>query len=338
MSRRLRRLHRRKLVKKKDSPKSYEETSHHEQTQKESKEKTNSILQFYDKNYKKLLIIPFVVLFLALSVLAYSYFTTGSFVELGVSIKGGISITAQGAIDQSLTSIEEFVTQQFPSSDSNVRLLSSSTGENLGVTVELSDISSEDVLPIMKGFLGESLEYSVEETGSSLGNAFFRQMLTALVLAFILMGIVVFIAFRTAVPSLAVILSAGSDMIVTLAIINLLGVKLSLAGIAAFLMLIGYSVDTDVLLTNRVLKRKQGDIFGRVMSAFETGFTMNMTTLAAISMGLIFSQSEILSQIMLILFIGLIVDIMNTWIQNVGILRIYMEKKLAGKEEAGQDD
>ena len=69
------------------------------------------------------------------------------------------------------------------------------------------------------------------------------------------MGLVVFIYFRTLVPSLAVILAAFSDIVVTLAIFNLTGEKLSTAGVAAFLMLIGYSVDTDILLNTRVLKK-----------------------------------------------------------------------------------
>jgi len=141
------------------------------------------------------------------------------------------------------------------------------------------------------------------------------------------MGLVVFIYFRTAVPSLAVILAAFSDMIITLAIIDLIGIKLSTAGIAAFLMLIGYSVDTDILLTTRVIKRKEGSVFDRVIGAAKTGLTMNLTTLSALTIAFIFTPSEVLKQIMLILIIGLLVDIINTWLQNAAILRYYIEKK-----------
>ena len=61
-----------------------------------------------------------------------------------------------------------------------------------------------------------------------------------------------------------------------------------------------------------------------------TGFTMSFTTLAAILVALIFVQSETVKQIMIILFIGLIVDLLMTWIQNVGVLRLYLEKKGKG--------
>ena len=152
-------------------------------------------------------------------------------------------------------------------------------------------------------------------------------LLTAILIAFIFMGIVVFLYFRTIVPSLAVILAAVSDIIVTMAVVNIIGIKLSTAGIAAFLMLIGYSVDTDILLSTKVIKGKQGTVMDRVYSAMKTGLMMTMTTITAITIALIFSQSVIISQIMIILLIGLGIDLINTWIQNVGLLRLYMEKK-----------
>ena len=169
--------------------------------------------------------------------------------------------------------------------------------------------------------------YTIEIVGSSLGASFFKEIFIALILAFIFMSIVVFLYFRNFIPSIAVILAAFSDIIVTLAIVNFLGIKLSTAGIAAFLMLIGYSVDTNILLNTRVLKRKEGTVMERVLGAMKTGLTRTITTLAAVLVALFFTQSEIIKQIMIILLIGLLVDLINTWIQNVGILRLYLERK-----------
>ena len=92
-------------------------------------------------------------------------------------------------------------------------------------------------------------------------------------------------------------------------------------------MLVGYSVDTDILLTARVLKRKEGSVIDCMFDAMKTGMTMTLTTIAAAVVALIFSKSEVLSQIMMILLFGLIADIINTWIQNTGLLMIYLEKK-----------
>ena len=114
----------------------------------------------------------------------------------------------------------------------------------------------------------------------------------------------------------------------------MLGIKLGTAGIAAFLMLIGYSVDTDILLSSKVLRRKEGGIMDGIFTAMKTGLTMSTTTLIAIIVAFSFAQSEVLKQIMTILIIGLLVDLSSAWLQNVGILRLYLEKKEKKHEES----
>ena len=168
--------------------------------------------------------------------------------------------------------------------------------------------------------------------GEYLGGSFFKQTVSALIVSFILMGLVVFFYFRTPMASLIVILAALSDIIVTLAIFNLTGIKLSSAGVAAFLMLIGYSVDTDILLSTRMLKRQNEGMMDRIYGALKTGATMTITTLAAVFVALVFAQNEIIKQIMIILFIGLLVDPIMTYIQNAGLLRMYLEKKTKTNE------
>jgi preprotein translocase subunit SecF len=150
----------------------------------------------------------------------------------------------------------------------------------------------------------------------------FTKNIAAYIIGVVLIGLYI----KSSVPSFMVILNVFSDVIVTLAIINLIGVRLSTAGIAAFLMIIGYSVDTNILLSTKLLKKKEGSIIERLSDAIQTGLTMTLTTAAAIIIALIFTQSEVIKQIMIILLIGLIVDMMYTWLQNAGILRLYLEK------------
>ena len=143
------------------------------------------------------------------------------------------------------------------------------------------------------------------------------------------MAIVVFVSFRTFVPSCAVVLSAFADMVNDPAqMVNVVGISLSLGTTAALLMLIGYSVDSDILLTTRVLKR-QGKLNDKLTGAFHTGIIMTSTTLAAVTMLLIVSwavQVEVVEEISAVLLMGLIFDILNTWLTNVGILKWYVLK------------
>ncbi|MDD2615148.1 MAG: preprotein translocase subunit SecF, partial [Methanosarcina sp.] len=106
--------------------------------------------------------------------------------------------------------------------------------------------------------------------------------------------------------------------------------------LAALLMLIGYSVDSDILLTNRVIKRR-GMVEEKISRAMHTGITMTTTTLAALAVMYIvstfsylvipsFTQITLLSQISIVLIAGLIADIMNTWLLNTAVLRWYVTK------------
>ncbi|MBT7902492.1 protein translocase subunit SecF [Candidatus Woesearchaeota archaeon] len=296
------------------------------------------LMFYYEHEYKKLFFIPVAMLLIAFVIIGANFAVTGEFVNKGVSLKGGITITIP--YNDRITSVDNEVLQLnlralLPGSDVSVRALSEA-GYQKGVIVDASDTTPDQLIASLKQQLPnlQKADYTIETIGSSLGQSFFKEIITALILAFIFMGIVVFIYFKTVVPSLAVILAAFSDMVITLAIVDLIGLKLSTAGIAAFLMLIGYSVDTDILLTTRVIKQKEGTVFERVISAAKTGLTMNITTLAALIIAFIFTPSEVLKQIMLILIIGLLVDIINTWLQNAAILRYYIEKKGDRAEKA----
>jgi preprotein translocase subunit SecF len=154
--------------------------------------------------------------------------------------------------------------------------------------------------------------------------------------AFILSGVVfaisLFFYIKDSIPSVAVIASAFADIFMTLIVVNLFGMRVSSAGIIAFLMLIGYSVDTDILLTTRAIKRDVGSLNKRMFESFKTGITMTLTAIIAVLTALIIigSFSSILSQIFTIMIIGLCFDILNTWLTNVSIVKWYL---LRGKHE-----
>jgi preprotein translocase subunit SecF len=115
----------------------------------------------------------------------------------------------------------------------------------------------------------------------------------------------------------------------TICVIDLMEMQLSAAGIVALLMLIGYAVDVDILLTTRVFKNTEGTLNERIWDAFKTGITMTITAMASVSVALIFTHSfsPVLSQTFTIILIGLGFDMINCWIMNASILKWYMEGK-----------
>lgn len=288
-----------------------------------------NLYSIYDRHYKKFLLFSVAILLACIGIVIAHYAQTGELFERSVSLKGGITITAQLPSSINYHGVESALKERFPQGDISARELGS--GDDRSILIEAGDVSLDELtaeLPKLGVPLGEG-EYSVENMGSALGSRFLTQTMTALLFAFLAMALVVFVTFRSIVPSSFVILAAVSDLIATLAVINVLEIKMTTAGIAALLMLIGYSVDTDILLTTVVLKRKGegGSVSERVRSAMRTGITMTLTAVSAALVAAIFAEAETIRQIMTIVLIGLVFDLIFTWFQNAGILRWYVESK-----------
>jgi preprotein translocase subunit SecF len=291
-----------------------------------------SLEPFYEKHYKKLAIIPAIIALIAFFIILGTYFQTGDYFHKGISLQGGTTIRIHTNIPANPTEIETALSNEFSGEEFSVRIIEDEgIVEELTIETSLSGDKVEEIIPIVEKIVKTQISkemYSIETIGSSLSESFFQETLKILLLAFILMGGVVLFYFRSPIPSMAVVLAAFFDMIITLAIINLLGIRLSTAGIAAFLMLIGYSIDADTMLTARILKRDAGvSIFEATADAFGTGLTMTAAALGASTVAFIFASSTVIKQIMLILIIGLIVDVFATWIQNAALIRWYLEAK-----------
>ena len=290
-------------------------------------ENTVSHKSWYDRTYKYQLILSVIALALALGYLAFFYSANGDIIHKDISLTGGTTITVSGA--NSPEEIQNALRARFP--DATARSISNiRTGEQIGFFVE-STASAEELKSALEELLGVKLTQensSVEFTGSALSSSFYKQLRIAVLIAFIGMGLVVFVIFRTPFRSLSIIAAGFADIVMTLALIDILGMQISLAGIVALLMLIGYAVDTDMLLTTRVL-RGEGSINSRISGAFKTGITMTLTAIVAIGVSLFFvyGNSETLRQMFTILLIGLGFDILNTWVTNAALLKWYAEAK-----------
>ncbi len=285
----------------------------------------------YDKHYGKLFLIPVILMLFSVGYLFYFYSQTGEFIIKDVSLSGGTTITVFGNFsDTEIQSLESSLMAQYD--DISFRRLTESTSGKSSTFVIESQEGSEKITASIEEILGIKLTQqnsSIEFSDSALGESFYRQLITSLFISFVLMSIVIFILFRSFVPSMAVIFAAFSDIVMPLALIDYLGIKLSAAGIAAFLMLIGYSVDTDILLTTRALKKQEGTINERIYGAFKTGIFMNVTALAAVlpAFFIVTGLPDSFRQIFFILALGLVADIINTWLTNASIIKWYCDRK-----------
>ena len=288
------------------------------------------IIESYVKNVslKQMIIVPAIFLLLSLSILSYTYLSTGSPVELGVEFKGGTAI-----IFDSVKTPDELKAEFHGYPVTQAREYGGTGRKIIQFGPMAEPLQEELTKKINSEYANANPE--IKQMGEVVSKPLQQQAVRAIILSFLGMAIVVYIIFRTFIPSMAVVISAFADIAFAAAMMNVFGVVLSLGTVAGLLMLIGYSVDTDILLTTRLLKRK-GELNDKIIGAMKTGLTMTMTTLAAlVALYLVssgsyiissFTRIDIIRDISMVLIFGLIADIVNTWTTNLGILKWYMEK------------
>lgn len=171
---------------------------------------------------------------------------------------------------------------------------------------------------------------SVQSVSPLLSVHFLEKAFWTVVYSIVLCLIFVFVFFRAAIPSIAVLSGALGDMLIALGAMGFFGIPFTLASFAALLMLIGFSLDTDILLTMRMLKRG-GAPEEKAADAMSTGVTMSISAIIAFTVLLALAYATHIPtyyEIAGVAVAGLIGDLFTTWGINA-VLMIWYMKELA---------
>ena len=277
------------------------------------------------ENHKILIAIPIILALLSLFLIGFHG------LEQGVDLKGGSQAELQLLDSVTPSELEDILDAKL-----NTQNIKVTNNGNNKVTVELeNNINSSTFTSAIDG---KAKVISYNEIGPVLSEEAMGQIYIAMLFAFIFMAVTVFIVFREPVPSVAIILAALCDILIALGGMSIFKIPLSIASVGALLMLIGYSVDTDILLTTRLLKRREGTVEERAKNAMYTGLTMSFAAIAAMAIlfivtKLIMPEATTLSNISAVLVIGLIGDILSTWLMNLGILKTYIDWRQSKKQD-----
>jgi preprotein translocase subunit SecF len=272
---------------------------------------------YEDYNNRQLVALPLAALAIALIIILGAFLLSGTPVSLGLDFTGGTELRLSAA-DASSGDIET----AFEDAGIDVASVRSiGAGDSYVLTTQETDT---EAIEAVAQEVGDEVE-SIDSRSASFGSDTQRQALFAVLIAFVGMSVLVGLMFRTFVPSIAVVVSAFSDIVIPVALMNVLNIELSLGAVAALLMIIGYSVDSDILLNNHVLRR-HGGFYESAYRAMRTGVSMTVTSIAAmVTMFLVswYLAIPLLDDIALILVFGLTADLMNTYMMNMSLLRWY---------------
>jgi preprotein translocase subunit SecF len=239
---------------------------------------------------------------------------------------------AQSYLSAELINLEPFI-----GSPSNADVTNSSASITAWPNIAKNSYSNasliyqNNVITKLKGVLPFT-SYSYNEVTPTLGAFFLKQMINIIIIAFILVAIVVFAVFRTPVPAFAVVFGAVNDLIVALGAMGLFGIPLGVASIGGLLMLIGFSIDTDILAAIRIIKRTGDTAAERAFASFKTGTTMTITALISFSVLLAVAYFAFIPtylEIAGVVMVGLLADVITTWLADVPMVLWYKQRKEA---------
>lgn len=272
-------------------------------------------------NYKKMALAPIPVLIICTVYLIFLILTNQ--LALDIDFKGGTQIFVTSNKQVSEATLENVLKQY----DANVRTARGVTGYAIFIDFDAS-INAQDVLKTLSQNSYNFSQYSIQTTGPAIGADFFKQALIVLAISFIFMAVTVFVMFKNPIPSIYLILTVVADLVETFVFTQILGIKLSLAVFAALLLLIGAAVGDNVMFTTRLLKSDPKDHEKIIKRTFKTGMTMFAAVQVAFASLLIIAASTVITQIAAISIIGGILDVMNSWSLNLGLLMLYIMRKI----------
>jgi len=235
-------------------------------------------------------------------------------VKKGIDLKGGTMIVLKTHAPPD--EVKRIASKIFGTPD--VEAMKSSSG---AVIVQVPKYLKADVVYELAERVGGKVE-SVQTIGPALGREFWKSVEEALPLALAGVAVVVFAIFRKKLLSLTVMAALGLDLADALGLMSWTGVPLTLASFAGLLMIIGYAVDSNILLSMYTVKRRRvKDIDEAIADTFKTGVTMVATTTAAACALFLMSMSEAMFEIASVVVFGLIADVLNTWVFNAWVIK-----------------
>ena len=280
----------------------------------------------------QMIAISLILPLLSAGVLIVRNVTTGTFVPLSSDFKPGTLIRVQGLDNKPVASVVGQNLSGFLNTDVSVTitfdnsLITGKYGFDAEVGIVIPDNQDNSITQfISTQFQGAKSQILVR--GSAITTIFSHQAIEAIIGAFIGMTVVLFIAFRHTTAVGVMVLCVAFDALGALGGMALFQVPLSFGSVAALLMIIGYSVDTDIILSNHMLKRVGGDVRERAANGMITGVMTQGTTVVALITIDVLTSAPLLFELATVLIFGIIADTFNTWFLNVGVLLRNIEKK-----------
>ncbi|BCS91297.1 MAG: protein-export membrane protein SecF [Candidatus Micrarchaeota archaeon] len=226
--------------------------------------------------------------------------------------------------------LSNFTSEQLKAADLGLRANNSYNSSNISSVIKLSLLYFNEsqaryynmtISKIRSVINADS--YTIESVSPEIGSYFLNDFIDILIAAFVMVFIAVYIIFRDILPAFTIVLGALADISIAMSALVIFHLPLGITSLAALLMIIGFSIDTEVLAAIRIIKRHEDTKEIRAFNSMKTGLTMTSSALIAFTSMLVFSiifNIATYEEIASILIIGLIGDIFTTWFGTTPVI------------------
>ncbi|MCS7093673.1 MAG: hypothetical protein RMJ18_00590 [Candidatus Aenigmarchaeota archaeon] len=267
----------------------------------------------------KFLPIPLILLTIFLAVSINHYIKNGEFFIRDLDLKGGTSISFLTEKEVSIQNVS-LILGEF---GEKTLISISKTEKEYSVKITLpSEIPYENVTEIIKKSDLDPKDISVQFIGPELGTAFFSQVVYLLSIAYVLVFIGNFFIYRRISVATTILLSSFANIIYIFGMTTLLNIPITFAGFTSILLVIAYTIDSNILLSTKLLGSKIEEFYEQYKKTLITGVTISSSLILSMIIVLIFSDSPFLNNIAQVLLIGFAVDLINTYLLNAGIIEV----------------
>lgn len=274
-------------------------------------------------SYRDMILIPLVLA----AIFAMAVIARG--IPLSMDFAGGthLSISVENTENMPDASILESRLQSIIEGEINVH--QTAKGYDIETSTYLTDNQVENqIKPYLSSELDIEGKYSVPKRMSGVITATHAERArNAVIGAAIAMGIIIFIALRHFTSVGSILLVVGLDALAVFGGMALLRIPLSFGSVTGLLLLIGYAVDTNILLSTKVLKRVGGTPRERAAEGMRTGLIMSGTSATALLVLNFIMTPPLIKEFSGALVMGILADMFNTWLLNSGILLRHVEQQ-----------
>ncbi len=253
----------------------------------------------------------------------------GYIFEKDVSIKGGYIIVIPKEVNLNPTDIYKQLSTIYP----DIRVY-----ETKGlVYIEGSSLDAQRVVDIINKKFNLNLEIKdieIQQYDSYFGSIIFKEFIKLVIIALILVSIAVLIRMKNKVSALAIVLTILFDLSATAFLVSMLGYPISIIAFIAFLMILGYAIDNNIVLATNILK-EEGTFEDKVKLSLKVGYLMEATTLIVLIVTYLIVNAKVIHELAFILIIALLAD---AYFYLFGNIPLYYELLFKSKQELKENE